>query len=204
MIRVTRKTTESIMEVRLTPPPVKSDYRSKIETPLPFLNHMIEHIVWRSGYNVETHIELPDFDLTHVVCEDLGITMGKAFAAQLQQNTPQGVYGFGDAVGIIDEARAFAAVSFESRAYFELEAEDIPVQCEGMDSADLSTFLEGFAQGACCTLQIQLQKGVNGHHIWEAVYRAVGLALGRALEIHPERAGMTAGVAGGITFEVEG
>lgn len=54
MIRVTRKTTESVMEVRLTPPPVKQDYRSKITTPLPFLNHMIEHIVWRSGYNIET------------------------------------------------------------------------------------------------------------------------------------------------------
>lgn len=89
MIRVTRKTTESVMEVRLTPPPVQQDYRSKITTPLPFLNHMIEHIVWRSGYNIETKIELPDFDLTHVVCEDLGITMGKAFAAQLKQNTPQ-------------------------------------------------------------------------------------------------------------------
>lgn len=204
MIRVTRKTTESVMEVRLLPPPVKADYRSKITTPLPFLNHMIEHIVWRSGYNIETEIALPDFDLTHVVCEDLGITLGKAFAAQLQKNTPQGVYGFGDAFGIIDEARAFAAVSFENRAYFELEAENIPSTCEGMDSADLSTFLEGFAQGACCTLQIRVQKGTNGHHIWEAIYRAVGLALGRALEIRPERAGMTAGVAGGITFEVEG
>lgn len=204
MIRVTRKTTESEMEVRLSPPPVQADYRSKIKTPLPFLNHMIEHIVWRSGYNIETRLELPDFDLTHVVCEDLGITLGKAFAAQLQKNVPQGVYGFGDAFGVIDEARAFAAVSFESRAYFELDAPQIPSQCEGMDSADLATFLEGFAQGACCTLQIQVQKGENGHHIWEAIYRAVGLALGRALEIQPQRAGMTAGVAGGITFEVEG
>ncbi len=204
MTRVTRKTTESKMEVCVSPPPVDAQYRSKIQTPLPFLNHMIEHLVWRSGYNIETAIELPDFNLTHVVCEDLGITVGKAFAAQLKKNIPHGVYGFGDGIGIIDEARAFAAISFESRAYFSLEAEEIPALCEGMDSADLSTFLEGFAQGACCTLQVQLQTGVNGHHIWEAIYRAVGLALGRALEQHPERAGMTAGVAGGITFEVEG
>ncbi len=89
MIRVTRKTTESKMEVRVSPPPVDAQYRSKIQTPLPFLNHMIEHLVWRSGYNIETAIELPDFNLTHVVCEDLGITVGKAFAAQLQKNIPR-------------------------------------------------------------------------------------------------------------------
>lgn len=203
MVKVTRTTTESRMVVTVSEPPVKKNYREKIVTPIAFLSHMIEHIVWRSGLNVQTEVELGDFYLTHVVCEDLGITMGKAFRQYLENSVAQGVYGFGDGIGIIDEARALAAVSFESRAYFDFDYTFLPDSTEGMLSEDLTTFLEGFVQGAQCTLHIELKKGINGHHIWEAIYRAVGLALGRALEIHPDRAGMSAGVAGGIRWEVE-
>ena len=43
-IKVTRKTTESEMNVVLDFAPLKKDYRKYIKTPIPFLNHMIEHI----------------------------------------------------------------------------------------------------------------------------------------------------------------
>ena len=72
MIKVTRKTTESEIEVILKGGPVAPDYRQKIDTPLPFLSHMIEHIVWRSGINIETKVKLDKFELSHLVCEDLG------------------------------------------------------------------------------------------------------------------------------------
>ena len=203
MIKVTRKTTESVITVAVGGGPVRADYRKKINTPHPFLSHMIEHIVWRSGINITTEVSLGDFFLMHVVCEDLGITMGKAIAEYAKEHTADGILGFGDAYGIIDEARAFAAVSFESRAYFDFSADFVPASTEGINSEDLETFLEGLVQGAAMTLQIDVQKGKNGHHIWEAVYRAVGCALGKALAANPSRSGMTAGVAGSIEFTVE-
>ncbi len=203
MIKVTRKTTESVMTVTVSEGPVAADYRKKIKTPHPFLSHMIEHIVWRSGLNIEAEVKLDEFFLMHVVCEDLGITIGKAIAEYVKANTASGMYGFGDGMGIIDEARAIAAVSFESRAYFDMTSQFIPKSTEGMNSEDLQTFLEGLVQGAQMTLQIDVQRGVNGHHIWEAVFRAVGLALGRALAPNESRKGMTAGVAGNIEFIVE-
>ena len=72
-IKVTRKTTESEMNVVLDFAPLKKDYRKYIKTPIPFLNHMIEHIAWRGEFNIDVDLKLDEFVLTHVICEDLGI-----------------------------------------------------------------------------------------------------------------------------------
>lgn len=201
-ITIQRKTTESTMTVSLDFSPIKPDYRSKINTPIPFLNHMIEHIVWRSGINIEVTTQLDKFFLSHVICEDLGITLGKAIAEYIKDNTEKGVGGYGVGVGIIDEAKAQCAISFESRAYIDITFGGcvVPPSVEGMYSEDLETFLEGFVQGANCTLHVDLSKGRNGHHIWEAIFRALGIALGAALAANPDRSGMTSGVAGTIEF----
>lgn len=202
-ITVTRRTTESEISVKLNFSPLRSDYRKYIRTPIIFLNHMLEHIAWRGGFNIEIEMELDEFTLTHVICEDLGIALGKAVKQYV--DTVDGCYGYGDAIGIIDEAKAETALSFESRAYFEIDyhGAELTEQVEGMDTQDLETFLEGFAQGAMCTLQIDLFRGHNGHHIWEAIYRSMGSALNRVMEVSEERKGKTSGVAGKIEWTIE-
>ena len=204
-IKVTRTTTESKMSVTLDFSPLKPDYRKNIDTTIPFLNHMIEHIAWRSGINIETKVELSDFVLTHVIVEDLGIALGKAVGEYIKKNTKNGVTGFGDARGMIDEALAQSVMSFESRTYFYIDYHEnpLPETVEGMDTHDLETFLEGFAQGANCTFQIDLFRGHNGHHIWEAIYRSVGSCLKNVTAKNADREGKTSGVAGAISWEVE-
>lgn len=201
-IEVTRTTTESRMSVVLDFAPLLTDYREKINTPLTFLNHMIEHIAWRSGINIETEVDLDKFCLTHVICEDLGIALGKAIAEYVRRK--DGTVGYGDAYGIIDEARAHSLISFESRTYFDIDYNGITMcdNVEGMYREDLETFLLGFAQGANCTLQISLEKGENGHHIWEAVFRSLGSTLAAALKCDQSRLGKTAGVAGAIDWVI--
>lgn len=203
MITVTRTTTESSMTVTLAPGPVAHDYRARISTPIPFLSHMIEHIVWRSGFNLTVDVKLDRFDLSHVVCEDLGQTIGRAFLEYGAQT--DGTVGFGDAVGIIDEARSFAAISMEGRSYFCCDAkiDALPPMTEGMATEDLSVFLDGFAQGARATVQLELQRGSNAHHVWESAYRAFGAALKCAFAADPARRGMTSGVAGAIEYSIE-
>lgn len=203
-ISVTRTTTESSIRVALSEGPVASDYRSKIKTPLPFLNHMIEHIVFRSGFNIELSVELADFALDHLVAEDAGQALGKAIGAYYEKNNLSGMTGFGDATAIIDEARAFCAVSFESRSLFTFDSEiEFSDTVEGMQAEDLKVFLDGVAQGANITIQLSLLRGDNGHHIWEAAFRAVGMALGRSMAISPQRKNMTSGVAGKINYEIK-
>ena len=201
MTTVTRETTESKIVVRISPAPIAADYRKKINTPIPFLSHMIEHIVWRCGFNIEMDIALDKFDLAHVVCEDLGQTMGRAFLEYANANPTN---GFGDGVGTIDEAKADSALSLEGRCSFNFSsAVEIPATVEGMLSEDLLVFLDGFAQGARATVHLDVQKGENAHHIWEAAFRAFGVALGRTYGFDPARKGMTSGVAGEIKYTVE-
>ncbi len=199
-VTAVRRTTESVVSVAIEKGAVADDYRSKIRTPLPFLNHMIEHIVWRSGLNIDINIDMPDFQLIHLVTEDVSMTLGKAVGEFVRVNCPSG-YGF--AFGIIDEAKASAVISFEDRSLLDFNS-DIRYgeQVEGMPSEELVTFLDGFVQGARCTLHIDIEKGENGHHIWEAVYRAFGIALGQALTVDANREGLTSGVAGKVEYEI--
>lgn len=202
-IKVTRKTTESSMSVTLDFSPLKPDYREKINTTITFLNHMLEHIAWRGNFNIDVSVKLDKFALSHVIAEDLGIAMGKAAREYIHR--ADGAQGYGDAVGIIDEAKAQCAVSFEERAYCDITHNGIELleSVEGMYTEDLETFLEGFAQGAMCTLHVDILKGHNGHHIWEAVFRALGTALNRAFAVSEDRKGKTAGVAGKIEWTIE-
>ena len=204
-MQVTRKTNESKIEVRLDPMGLGPDYKKGLYTPCAMLSHMLEHIAYRSGIGIAVDCCYDDgFSLPHVLFEDLGITLGRAFAELLEVQRAQGAYGFGDAVGLIDEAYARAAFSFESRALFVFDSKvAIPVLCEDCKSEDLHTFLDGFCQGARCTLHLDVCKGENSHHIWEAWYRAVGSALEQVFTKNPARAGKTSGVAGAITFEIE-
>lgn len=204
-VSVKRVTTESEMLVKCDFTKLMPDYRKKINTPYPFLNHMIEHIAYRAGITVETDVKLNTFVLSHVIFEDLGIAFGKALKSYVNENCSEGVTGFGNGVGIIDEAYAEAAISFEERAYFNFEnaSETLSEFTEGVPTEDLFVFLEGIAQGAQATLHINLRKGTNAHHIFEAIYRALGVCLKQALFCDKSRAGLTSGVAGKVDFIIE-
>ncbi len=205
MLKVTRTTNESKIEVVLDKKGLQPDYKKDLVTPSAMLSHMLEHLAYRSGMGMKVNCEYDGFVLEHVLFEDLGITVGRAFAELLERSVEEGCYGFGDAVGMIDEAFVQAGISFESRALFVLDDSQItmPAACEDVKSEDLATFLDGFCQGARCTLHIVIKRGVNAHHIWEAVYRALGSCLERAFAPNPARAGKTSGVAGKIQFTVE-
>ena len=199
-VTVKRKSSETVITVKINKGELAPDYRKQIKTPLPFLNHMIEHIAWRAGLNISIDMDFDEFELNHLVCEDVGMTLGKAVGEFVRLNTPSG-YGTGG--GMIDEAYADTAISFEDRSLFNFRtAVKYAETVENMPSEELLTFLDGFAQGARCTLFVDLRCGENGHHIWEAIYRGVGIALGQALSVDPNREGKTSGVAGKVEYEI--
>lgn len=199
-ITAVRRTSESSVKVMIEKGALWADYRQHIRTPLAFLNHMIEHVVWRSGLNIDIELDLPDFQLVHLVTEDVSMTLGKAVGEFVRLNKPSG-YGFG--IGIIDEAKTTAVISFEDRALLDFTSTiEYGEQVEGMPTEELITFLDGFAQGARCTLHIDIEKGENGHHIWESVYRAFGIALGMAINPDNIKGGATSGVAGEVLYEL--
>lgn len=206
-ICVTRTTSESVITVTLDRGPRDANAKQRLATPLPFFNHMLEHVAWRGQMNLGVEVTLDHFDLVHVITEDVGICLGKAIKEYVDRGATRGIVGYGAAYGVIDEALTRAVVSFESRALLDLQrgCVQLPVQMEGMHSEDLVAFFEGFVQGAQCTLHLDLLKGRegHGHHMWEATFRAVGMALFDALQERAWRAEMTAGVAGQIRYEIQ-
>lgn len=206
-IRIVRQTSESEIAVELDRGPRDPEMRKRLDTPIPFFNHMLEHVAWRGQVNLSVDVRLDRFELAHVVTEDVGITLGRAVLEDARLRGARGLVGYGAAYGVIDEALARAVLSFESRAFFDFTRGTValPERVEGMQSEDLVAFFEGFVQGAKCTLHLDLLKGRegHGHHIWESAFRAFGAALYEAASEREWRKGMTAGVAGGITFTTE-
>lgn len=206
-ITVQRNTKESSMEVYIDDGPRNPEIKKEIQTPLAFFNHMIEQIAWRSELNIGIKTELDEYFLSHVICEDVGITLGRAFKEYIEKKLEEGAKAYGFAYATIDESLARAVVSFESRAYLELNLEnvEVPESTENIQSEDLMAFLEGFVQGAGASLHIDLLRGrpKHGHHHWESIFRAIGQSLRDAIELRPWRQGMTSGVAGKIEFKTE-
>jgi len=172
--------------------------KTKIDTGLQFLNHMIETIGWRMNMNIDLEFKAVNFKLTHVIAEDSGIVLGSALRALFEKRMKKGVNGASRS--IIDEGSATAAISIEGRPKLFLEgnaATDMTA-VEDMKTADIDDFLDGLALGLGATIRITIESGKDPHHTWEAAFRALGEALRETFEPNPWRGGMTAGVKGSL------
>jgi imidazoleglycerol-phosphate dehydratase len=172
-----RPTFESELEVV-----VDLDERREIQSDseLHFLSHMLEHISMRGCINIAVRIGLPRYKLTHVVCEDLGITLGYALIHLLANNVKNGIGTFGEGSGVLDEALSRVVISVEGRPGLFIDnhlGRELEELVEDMQAHDLVAFLEGFSQGFKATVHVDILKGRNPHHIWESVFRALGEAL---------------------------
>jgi imidazoleglycerol-phosphate dehydratase len=195
-VQVVRETRESTVEVWLDGGP---RHDCVIETGLNFFDHMLETIAWNACLNLEVHFSHRRYRLTHVITEDVGLTVGRGVGRLLQERLAAGINGAGSGTMGIDEAIAIALISFEGRAnaYYDLGTPGGRLErVEDMLSADLFAFFDGVAQGARATIHLRSLNGNDPHHVWESVFRAFGVALRNALAPNPWRAGLTAGIKG--------
>ncbi|MFQ5406268.1 MAG: imidazoleglycerol-phosphate dehydratase [Candidatus Micrarchaeia archaeon] len=193
-----RKTRESIVSAKVQTDAMR-DFQ--INTQKAFLNHMIETLAWRSCMNLDVKIESKQWVLAHVIAEDSGIVLGRAFRQMFEEKSVEGIEGNAFAFAVIDEAKAFAAISMEGRTncFVERVCPGANLeQVEDMLSCDLIAFLEGFSQGLNATIRVELQTGADPHHAWEAAFRALGEALRRAFSSNKWRKGLCVGVKGAM------
>ncbi|MEW6330975.1 MAG: imidazoleglycerol-phosphate dehydratase HisB [Pseudomonadota bacterium] len=156
---------------------------SRIDTGLPFLDHMLEQVA-RHG--------LIDFDLVakgdlhidaHHTVEDIGITLGQAFAKAAGDK--KGIRRYGHAYVPLDEALSRVVVDFSGRPGLEYHV-DFPRARVGEFDVDLvHEFFQGFCNHALVTLHVDCLRGKNAHHNAETIFKAFGRALRMALEVDP-------------------
>lgn len=189
-VEVKRITRETIVNVSVN---TIKNKPLRVETAIPFLDHMVETFAWWTNLNIGVQFD-SEIDLSHPIAEDVGITLGRAILELYKSKLSIGVEGFGFARGLIDEAFADAVISIEGRVHSFIDG-PIFENVDGMSGYNLVAFLEGFSQGCKCTLRITYS-GRDPHHCWEAVFRALGLVIRRALELNIWRKGAIPGIKG--------
>jgi imidazoleglycerol-phosphate dehydratase len=206
-VEAVRETLESQARVAVAMGP--ADRTAIVTTRLAFLNHMVDHIAYRGFLNIWAGIEEIPLDgapsgapsrlLDHVICEDLGATLGGALGRLfVEQSETVGVNGCGVGVATIDEALTRVVLSVEGRPgfFFANATGSMPERVEDMFCCDLLNFLEGISRGMECTLHVDLLKGRDPHHMWESVFRAVGEALREVFGPCERRKGLVPGLKG--------
>ncbi|MGH3665587.1 MAG: imidazoleglycerol-phosphate dehydratase HisB [Egibacteraceae bacterium] len=185
---VARKTKETSVEVRLD---LDGGGTCHISTGVPFFDHMLDQLGRhaRLGLTVRTDGDT-DIDAHHTV-EDTGIALGQALAEALGDKA--GVERFGDATVPIDEALVRVAVDLSGRPYLVYDA-DTPVELVGTYETTLTEhFFEALVANARITLHVQKLAGDGSHHIQEAVFKAVAVALRRAVVVTGDQVPSTKG-----------
>jgi imidazoleglycerol-phosphate dehydratase len=176
--QVRRETGETLVAVALD---LDGPVQTEIATGVPFFDHMLAQLGrhGRLGLSVKADGDL-EVDAHHTV-EDTGIALGQALAEALGDKA--GVERFGDATVPIDEALVRAAVDLSGRPYLVYEA-DTPVALVGTYETTLTKhFFEALVANARITLHVAKLAGENSHHIQEAVFKAVAVALRRAVAV---------------------
>jgi len=189
---VVRETKETRVEVRVD---LDGDGTTEVSTGVPFFDHMLDQLGrhGRLDLVVQTNGDL-HIDAHHTV-EDTGIALGQALFEALGDKA--GVERFGDATVPIDEALVRVAIDLSGRPYLVYEA-DTPVELVGTYETTLTKhFFEALVANAGITLHVQKLSGDGSHHIQEAVFKAVAVALRRAVRVTGAAIPSTKGTLGG-------
>ncbi len=152
-----------------------------VRTGVPFFDHMLAQLGRHGRFDLRIDAEGDTEVDAHHTVEDTGIALGTALADALGDKA--GVERFGDATVPIDEALVRVAVDLSGRPYLVYRA-DTPVELIGTYESSLTRhFFEALVANARLTMHVQKLAGDNSHHIQEAVFKAVAVALRRAVRV---------------------
>ncbi len=160
MTTVTRKTKETDVTVTVA----RGKGEARIDTGLPFFNHMLGTLAKYAGLDVTLTAR---GDLRHHLMEDVAIALGTAVA----QVVPPTAARYGNRFIPMDDALVHACLDLGGRYYYRGR----------LKSRLYEHVLRSFAEHGRMTLHVRILRGRDGHHATEAVFKAVGLALRDAM-----------------------
>jgi imidazoleglycerol-phosphate dehydratase len=180
-----RKTKETSIRVEID---LDGTGKSAIDTPLPFLSHMLEQIARHGAFDLVVAAQ-GDVEIDgHHTTEDVGIVLGKAVLDALGDR--HGIRRFGSATLPMDEALVTAALDLSGRPFFVFRVPLPKAKLGNWDVELAEVFFEAFARTAQANLHLRLIEGSNLHHMVEVSFKAFARALREAVEIDPRAAGV--------------
>lgn len=159
-MKLERNTRETRIELEMT----VGTGNSNVRTGLPFLDHMMAALSRYSALDIALKAE---GDLKHHLIEDVAIVTGSAFREIL----PATCVRYGERTIAMDDALVQSVVDAGGRFYYR----------GNLPSALYDHWMRSFAENARMTLHIRVLRGSDRHHIVEAAFKSLGLALRDAL-----------------------
>ncbi|TAM12476.1 MAG: imidazoleglycerol-phosphate dehydratase HisB [Nevskiaceae bacterium] len=168
--------------------------RAKLSSGLPFLDHMLDQIARHGLVDlvVSAHGDL-QIDAHHTV-EDIGITLGQAFAKAVGDKA--GIVRYGHAYVPLDEALSRVVLDCSGRPGLEWHVAFPRARVGDFDVDLFHEFFQGFVNHAGVTLHVDALRGQNAHHIIETVFKAFGRALRMAVTADPRMGGVVPSTKG--------
>ncbi|MDB7816271.1 imidazoleglycerol-phosphate dehydratase HisB [Intestinimonas butyriciproducens] len=185
---ISRETKETSIQARLN----LGGGEVRVDTGIGFLDHMLHAMAFYAGFGLDlTGRGDLNVDGHHTV-EDMGIVLGQAIREALGDK--RGIRRFGSAYVPMDEALAFTSLDFSGRAFLVFDA-DMPQERIGdYDSCLTEEFMRALAFNGGITLHQRGVYGKNAHHITEALFKSLGLAMKDAVRVEGQEVTSTKGV----------
>lgn len=187
---VERSTGETAISVEVL---VDGSGRTGVETGLPFLDHMLRAMAMHGRFDLTVSAR-GDLEVdSHHTTEDVAITLAAALAKALGDKS--GIYRFGEAWAPLDESLAQAVVDLSGRGFAVVRLPLTGPALGTLPASLIRHFIETLAVRGGITLHLNA-RGRDDHHLAEAAFKALGLALRRACAIDPALSGGLASTKG--------
>jgi len=180
---VERKTHETEIRVLLE---LDGAGQAEIATGVGFMDHMLTLFTVHGFFNLNITAQGDTFIDDHHTVEDIGICLGQAFARALGDKS--GINRYGSDYVPMDETLVRVCLDFSNRPFLHYGVVIADQKVGTFDTALTEEFLRALSLHAGMTLHVDMLHGQNAHHIIEAVFKAVGRAMGEAVSL---RQGLT-------------
>lgn len=174
---VERDTLETQVKVKIN---LDGTGQSHFNTGVPFLDHMCDQIARHGLFDLDIQAKGDRHIDDHHIVEDIGITMGSAFAKALGDK--KGVVRYGSSYVPLDEALSRVVIDLSGRPGLVMNVEFTRARIGQFDVDLFREFFQGFVNHAKVTLHIDQLRGSNAHHQAETIFKAFGRALRMAVE----------------------
>jgi imidazoleglycerol-phosphate dehydratase len=150
-----------------------------VKTGIGFFDHMLTALAFYAGWGLTLSATGDLYVDGHHTVEDTGIVLGQALKEALGDRT--GIRRFGTAYVPMDEALCRTVLDFSNRPYLVFRAPMPQPMIGEYDSCLTAEFMRAFAVNAGITLHQECLYGDNAHHITEALFKSLGLAIKEAV-----------------------
>ena len=173
--RITRKSRETQLSARVD---LEGRGRAEVSTGLAFVDHMLEQVARYGGFDLRLRgADDVQVDPHHLV-EDAGIVLGEALSQALGDR--DGIARFASAYAPLDESLARVVIDLGRRPFLSY---NVPLRGRigTLESEVVEEFWRALSIHLGATIHVDLVRGRNRHHMAEATFKALGLALRAAM-----------------------